>query len=77
MALGWTHSAKRPFQHHQTSVGLEPPGEEETRAPKTDLETQPHARTENIEFDLGGSQADRQRPQKVEDDSRGPRRKEA
>jgi hypothetical protein len=72
MALDRAHSAERAFQHHQTGARLEPSRETKTRAPKRNMEAKPDERTEDSKPHLKGSQENRQRPQKVEEDSRGP-----
>ena len=72
MAMGRAHTAEGPFKRYTTSAGLEPPGEEKARAPKTNMEAQLDTRAEDSGHDLGGSQVDRHGPQKVEDDGRGP-----
>jgi hypothetical protein len=70
MALDRAHLAKKTFQHHQIGARMESSKETKRRAPERNLEAKLDEGTEDSKSHLGGSQENRQRPQKVEDDSR-------
>ena len=71
VALGGTHTAKVSLQCDTPGAGAEPPGKEEERAHKTDLEAESSGRTEDSVV-LGGCKVYSRGPDQMEDYGRGP-----
>ena len=45
--MDWTYTEERRWKHRQRSIGVEPTGETEERAPHTELEENTHGRAES------------------------------